>query len=98
MDNGVKARQFGLAHAHEKFLREEKQMAQIKIAKLERKMQADIRQNGLTYKAISATGKEYMKDNPSVKNAVMYNKQRLAILSQMGLSIDKVESESDDEL
>ena len=66
--------------------------------KLERKMQADIRKNGLTYKAISATGKEYMKDNPSVKNAVMYNKQRLAILSQMGLSIDKVESESDDEL
>ena len=47
---------------------------------------------------ICATGKEYMKDNPSVKNAVMYNKQRLAILSQMGLSIDKVESESDDEL
>lgn len=35
--------------------------------KLERKMQADIRKNGLTYKAISATGKEYMKDNPSVK-------------------------------
>jgi hypothetical protein len=129
MDNGVKARQFSFAHAHEEFLREEKQMAQIKIAeikdslieqltlkganievyrdlidsyifctKLERKMQADIRKNGLTYKAISATGKEYMKDNPSVKNAVMYNKQRLAILSQMGLSIDKVESESDDEL
>ena len=66
--------------------------------KLERKMQTDIRKNGLTYKAISATGKEYIKDNPSVKNAVMYNKQRLAILSQMGLSIDKVESESDDEL
>lgn len=35
---------------------------------------------------------------PIGKNAVMYNKQRLAILSQMGLSIDKVESESDDEL
>lgn len=34
MDNGVKARQFGLAHAHEKFLREEKQMAQIKIAEI----------------------------------------------------------------
>lgn len=65
---------------------------------LERKMQADIRKNGLSYPAVSSTGKEYIKDNPSVKNAVMYNKQRLAILSQMGLSIDKIESETEDEL
>lgn len=34
MDNGVKARQFSFAHAHEEFLREEKQMAQIKIAEI----------------------------------------------------------------
>ena len=66
--------------------------------KLERQMQADIKKNGLSYKAISSTGKEYTKDNPSVKNSIMYNKQRLAILSQMGLSIDKVESDVNDEL
>lgn len=66
--------------------------------KLERQMQTDIKKNGLSYKAISSTGKEYTKDNPSVKNSIMYNKQRLAILSQMGLSIDKVESDVNDEL
>lgn len=66
--------------------------------KLERQMQTDIKKNGLSYKAISSTGKEYNKDNPSVKNSIMYNKQRLAILSQMGLSIDKVESDVNDEL
>ena len=64
----------------------------------ERKMQADIKKNGLSYPAISATGKEYIKDNPSIKNAAMYNKQRCSILSQMGLSIDKVEAETEDEL
>lgn len=65
---------------------------------MERKMQTDIRKNGLSYKAISATGKEYMKDNPSVKNAVMYNKQRLAILAQLGLTIKTVEMDCDDDL
>ena len=33
--------------------------------KQEIKMQQDIKKNGLCYKAISSTGKEYMKDNPS---------------------------------
>ncbi len=64
----------------------------------ERKMQADIRKKGLSFKATSATGKEYIKDNPSIKNAIMYNKQRLLILEKMGLSIDKIEVECDDEL
>lgn len=64
----------------------------------ERKMQADIRKRGLSYKATSATGKEYTKDNPSIKNAAMYNKQRLSILKDMGLSINTIEAECDDEL
>ena len=64
----------------------------------EREMQKDIKKRGLSYKAISSAGKEYTKDNPSVKNALLYNKQRLAILSQLGLNIDKVETEDDDEL
>lgn len=64
----------------------------------ERKMQTDIRKNGLSYKAVSSTGKEYVKDNPSIKNAIMYNKQRLAILEKMGLSTTTVETDSDDDL
>lgn len=64
----------------------------------ERLMQEDIRANGLSYPAVSATGKNYIKDNPCIKNAVLYNKQKLAILAQLGLSIDKIESDEDDEL
>ena len=59
--------------------------------KQERKMQADIRKRGLTYMAVSAVGKEYEKDNPSVKQAYMYNKQKLQILKDLGLSTDKSE-------
>ncbi len=72
--------------------------AYIFYTKMERKMQADVQKKGLTYESISSTGKNYVKDNPSVKNAVYYNKQRLAILTQMGLNLKTVETETDDEL
>lgn len=65
--------------------------------KKEREMQKDINDRGLSFLATSSTGKEYMKDNPSIKNAVMYNKQRLAILDKLGLSIEKVESGDTDD-
>lgn len=63
----------------------------------ERKMQADIKKRGLTYTATSAAGKEYEKDNPSVKNAFLYNKQKLQILKDLGLSADKVRLIDDDD-
>lgn len=65
--------------------------------KKEREMQKDINARGLSFLATSSTGKEYMKDNPSIKNAVMYNKQRLAILDKLGLTIEKVESGDTDD-
>lgn len=34
-----------------------------------RAMHTDIKKRGRTYTAVSAAGKEYEKDNPSVKNA-----------------------------
>lgn len=65
----------------------------------ERKMQADIRKRGRVYKTKAATGKEIEKENPSVKTAYMYNKQKLAILDKLGLSTEKIiESEDNDEL
>lgn len=51
----------------------------------ERQMQADIRKKGRTYLTISAAGKEYEKDNPSVKNALLYSRQMIAILGALGL-------------
>jgi hypothetical protein len=65
--------------------------------KKEREMQKDINARGLSFEATSSTGKAYMKDNPSIKNAVMYNKQRLAILDKLGLTIEKVESGDTDD-
>lgn len=63
----------------------------------EKAMQKDIKQRGRTYMTISAAGKEYEKDNPSVKNAVLYNKQKLAILKELQLTTDNVISDDDDD-
>lgn len=66
----------------------------------ERKMQADVRKRGLSFEAKSAAGQMYEKDNPSLKLAYQYNKQKIQILKQMGLSTDKVvdPDDEDDEL
>lgn len=63
----------------------------------EKAMQKDIKERGRTYTAISAAGKEYEKDNPSVKNATIYNKQKLAILKELGLTTEKIKSDDDDD-
>ena len=53
-------------------------------------MKKDIKKRGRTYEAVSSTGKTYEKNNPAVKDALMYSKQMVAILNAMGLSTDKV--------
>ena len=73
----------------------------IYFRRLEIEMQRDVSERGLSYLSVSSTGKEYVKDNPSVKGAVMYNKQCLAILSQLDLSPKTVvvpSGEDDDDL
>ena len=66
--------------------------------KQEQSMQKDVDKNGRTFKAWSASGAEYDKDNPSVKNVLLYNKQKLAILKELGLNTQNVASASDEEL
>lgn len=63
-----------------------------------KKLKADIRTRGLTYPAISATGKEYEKDNPSVKQLPQYTRSMLAILRELGLTTDEPIEDEDDEL
>ncbi|MBP9988106.1 MAG: hypothetical protein KBT46_01270 [Ruminococcus sp.] len=67
------------------------------FCKQEKMMILDIKKKGMTYTAISAHGKEYEKENPSLKLAVAYNRQKLEILKQMGLTTEKVETDDDDE-
>ncbi len=52
----------------------------------EKKMQADVRKNGIMIDAVSSTGKEYKRENPAVKLAMLYNKQKLAILKQLEIA------------
>lgn len=62
------------------------------------KMKADIRKNGMTYEAVSAAGKIYEKENPAVKNIVVFNRQMLAILKELKLSTEEAGAVEDDEL
>lgn len=64
----------------------------------EKAMQKDVKIRGKTYKTTSASGYEIEKENPSVKNAVTYNKQKLTILKELGLNTNNVTSDKDDEL
>ncbi len=52
----------------------------------EKKMQADVRKNGIVIDSVSSTGKSYKRENPSVKLAMLYNKQKLAILNKLELA------------
>lgn len=64
--------------------------------KQEREMQKDIKERGRTYISLSAAGKKFEKDNPSVKNATLYNKQKLSILKELSLNTDNVISDEDE--
>lgn len=59
-----------------------------------RAMKEDIQNNGITITAISAQGKEYDKENPAIKAFDMYNKQKLAIIKQLGLNIETIDTRS----
>jgi len=63
-----------------------------------RKMKASIRRDGTMIPAVSAAGKEYEKENPAVKNVILYSRQMLAILRDMGLNTENTVTEDDDEL
>lgn len=63
----------------------------------EKAMQKDIKNRGHSYKSKSASGYSIDKENPSVKNALLYSKQKLAILKELGLTTDNVNKEDDDD-
>lgn len=61
-------------------------------------MKRSIADRGLTYTAVSASGKDYEKDNPAVKLLPAYTRQMLQILKDLGLTTDRIAAEEDDEL
>lgn len=62
------------------------------------RMKKDIKRLGLVYEAVSAAGKSYEKENPAVKQIILYNRQMLAILKELELSTEEAAGGADDEL
>lgn len=58
----------------------------------------DIKKRGVVYKDVSSVGVEMYKNNPSVKELVMVNRQMLSILKELKLSTDDVGGDEVDEL
>ncbi len=58
----------------------------------------DIKTRGVMYKDVSSVGVEMQKNNPSVKELVMVNRQMLSILKELGLSTDDIGGGEDEEM
>ena len=58
----------------------------------------DIKKRGVTYRDVSSVGVEMQKNNPSVKELVMVNKQMLSVLKELGLSTANANSGEEDVL
>lgn len=63
----------------------------------EKAMQKDIKERGFRFKTTSSAGYEIEKENSSVKNAVAYNKQKLAILKELQLTTNNCNVNGDNE-
>jgi len=68
------------------------------FCKQEKEMQSDIKEHGHLFETLSSSGNPIVKENPSIKNAKMYNDQKLKILKQLGLEAKNIVDDPDDEL
>ena len=62
------------------------------------KLIRDIRKRGVTYTDVSSVGVEMQKNNPSVKELSMVNRQMLSILKEMGINTSNASVDDDDDL
>lgn len=61
-------------------------------------MKADIHRRGMVYTTTVGNGKEAEKENPAVRYIPQYERQMLAILRELGLTVDTVDDEGPDDL
>lgn len=59
---------------------------------------SDIKSRGVTFRDKSSIGVEMQKNNPSVKELVMVNKQMLSLLKELGISTANTGDGEGDEL
>ena len=60
-------------------------------------LQTDIRDRGISYETLSASGVPITKQNPSTKEIVNVNRQMLTILKELGLTTANLRSHKDDD-
>jgi phage terminase small subunit len=70
----------------------------MKLWDVKKALQEDIKVRGVTFKDYSSTGVMMQKNNPSVKELVMVNRQMLSILKELGLSTDNAGAGDGDDL
>jgi len=70
----------------------------LKFWDIEEKLTTDIATHGIKYKDKSSVGVDILKNNPSIKEVVSVNRQRLQILRELGLTVDNVGADDDDPL
>ena len=58
----------------------------------------DIKTRGVMYEDFSSQGVKMMKNNPSIKELVMVNRQMLSILKELKLSTDEMGGGDEDDL
>lgn len=61
---------------------------------LKERLKDDVEENGLRLEYMAANGGKAEKDNPSVKQIPLINKQMLMLLKQLDVSTDKVVKDS----
>lgn len=69
----------------------------IEFWKTKNALQKDIAKRGVMYEDLSSVGVKMQKNNPSVKELVMVNRQMLQILKDLGLNTDNVGCGNEDE-
>lgn len=71
----------------------------MKLWSVKNKLQKDIDTRGVVYEDYSSVGIKMQKNNPSVKELVMVNRQMLSIIKELGVNeITANEAEGDDEM
>lgn len=68
----------------------------MKYWRMEKDFHADIKHRGTMVECVSASGKEYIRENPSFKNAVLCDRQKLQILDKLGLTTPNFRLKIDD--
>lgn len=61
-------------------------------------LQKDIKKRGVSYEQLSSSGVPVWKQNQSVKDLVMVNKQMLMILEKLKLTTDAADAGDDEQL